>query len=91
MCNQCDDISRKISITRPDEYFSVLKQVKNFVAENLLTIIEGTCDIDKIQKNTPWPSDHIEHVLRCTSCGRRFILSVETYHGSGGCWDLLPE
>ncbi len=33
--------------------------------------------------NLQW-ADFIECVLECNSCGQRFALSCETYHGAGG-------
>jgi hypothetical protein len=32
----------------------------------------------------PYPSDFIQLVVRCTSCGRKYLLFCETYHGGGG-------
>ena len=30
--------------------------------------------------------DLVESTFRCTACGNRYELQVETYHGSGGAW-----
>jgi hypothetical protein len=38
----------------------------------------------------PWP-DLVQSELKCASCGQRFVLSVETYHGTGGHWAPVPS
>ena len=38
-----------------------------------------------VSADGPW-NDIVHYEFRCTSCGRKFRLSVETYHGQGGAW-----
>ncbi|MER9758272.1 hypothetical protein NKJ46_33985, partial [Mesorhizobium sp. M0166] len=35
--------------------------------------------------NGPW-DDLLLYRFRCTTCAQVFLLSAETYHGSGGEW-----
>ena len=37
-----------------------------------------------------WP-DIILHHFRCTSCQLMFRFAVNTYHGSGGEWEPIPD
>jgi hypothetical protein len=32
---------------------------------------------------TPMPGDVISHEFECSTCGRQFVLSADTYHGHG--------
>ncbi len=52
-------------------------------------------DVRKLPRNGPWP-DYLELHFREAATGRRYKLSVETYHGAGGKWEpeghcSLPE
>ena len=38
-----------------------------------------------INENGPW-DDYVFYAFSCRSCGGRFTLAVETYHGRGGSW-----
>jgi len=41
--------------------------------------------INQIADEGPWP-DYIELRFKQVPDGKRFKLSVETYHGAGGSW-----
>jgi hypothetical protein len=41
------------------------------------------------ERELQW-QDFIDCVLRCVECGRRYRLTVETYHGRGGEWREEP-
>ncbi|MEO1278242.1 MAG: hypothetical protein AAFV77_04730 [Planctomycetota bacterium] len=38
----------------------------------------------------PWP-DLVYLEFRHSGTGKRYVLSVETYHGSGGTWEEVPD
>ncbi|RKP46787.1 hypothetical protein D7Z26_24365 [Cohnella endophytica] len=88
MCSRCDGFSERIRIDHPYEYFNIVEQVKEILYVGTLEIIQGNCDFYSLQKGQPWPGDVLYHIFKCTSCERKFELSVETYHGSGGVWDV---
>ncbi|SEO40930.1 hypothetical protein [Paenibacillus sp. OV219] len=88
MCNRCDGFSERINIAHPYEYFNIVEQVKEVLKQGTLEIIKGNCDFFSLQKGQPFPDDVLYHLFKCTSCNRKFELSVETYHGSGGAWDV---
>lgn len=35
-----------------------------------------------------WP-DYFECRFKCSQCGTKFKLHIETYHGSGGAWEVV--
>lgn len=36
-------------------------------------------------------NDFVVHYFQCTHCNAVFRLDAETYHGSGGQWEMLEE
>jgi hypothetical protein len=52
-------------------------------------VVQSSCPLTDLLKNQHWPDDVITHIFECSSCGQRFKLAVETYHGSGGAWEML--
>jgi hypothetical protein len=86
MCAQCIELWEKIVIHTPGEYFGILRQVREMMAERTLALVHGTVDLGVLALGKPWPADHIEHIFECSACGQRFRLAVETYHGAGGSW-----
>ncbi len=89
MCPKCGGFIEKITITEPNEYYDLVKQLQTILAEGTMSLVRATCDLKAIGQNLPWPADYIEHVFECTSCGRKFRLAIETYHGSGGAWEVV--
>ncbi len=71
----------------PYEYFHIAEQIKE-IQEGTMEIVQGNCDFYSIEERKPYSDDVIYHKFRCTSCNRKFELTVETYHGSGGARDV---
>lgn len=88
MCEKCDGFSETIRIEHPYEYFNIVEQARTILDEGTMVIVEGNCNFDEISRNK-FPDDVLYHVFQCTSCGRKFSLCVETYHGSGGSWKVI--
>jgi len=88
MCNRCDGFSERINIAHLYEYFNIVEQVKEVLNEGTMEIIQGNCDFYSLQKGKSLPDDVLYHMFICTSCNKKFELSDETYHGSGGAWDV---
>ena len=89
MCENCKGLEEKIKINHPYEYFNIIDQLKPIIDKGTLVLVEGTCALDKIKKDMPWPNDFFEHIFECKFCSQKFKLSVETYHGSGGSWEVI--
>src|SRR3954469_16876887 len=91
MCSRCDGFVERKRIGSGYEYRDLVRQILAIVAQGTLRLVGGTCPLEDVPTCKQWPDDYIHHVLECTSCSRRFQLSVETYHGSGGAWDVVTS
>jgi len=76
-------------VNSPYEYPDLVRQILETVKEGTFRVLSSTCPLEEILAAKRWPSDYVVHVLGCTTCSRRFQLSVETYHGSGGSWEVI--
>lgn len=90
-CSQCDGFKEKITIKNPYEYFNLVEQLKEILAKGTLVLIEGNCDLSDLKSDRPFPNDYIHHIFKCAKCNSKYQLSVETYHGSGGKWDIYEK
>ena len=91
MCSKCDGFVERRRINSPYEYRDLVRQLLETIQQGTFRVLSGTCPLEAILTASPWPSDFIVHVLGCTTCSRRFQLSVETYHGSGGSWEVMTS
>jgi len=81
------------------QFKAVLQEVKRCLANGMLRQIKpppehpypGTVieDIRRVPDDGPWPNDIIEAYFEDYG-GQRYKLQVETYHGSGGTWEMIP-
>jgi len=88
MCPNCIGFGERIRINTPYEYFDIIKQIKEVIAQGTIKLVDGTCPLDEISPNKLWTEDRITHIFQCTACDQSFQLSVDTYHGSGGAWEV---
>lgn len=95
-CDACKSLAKKYSIKSGAD----LQAIVDVIRAELAT---GTIEEDEywpegqirfaqppfLQFPTegPWP-DYCEYYFRCTACHCLLRLSVETYHGMGGTWDV---
>jgi hypothetical protein len=82
MCQQCSWLGDRRELRTPSQYFKLLAQLKELVREQILDLFSGP-PMEDIQEGQPWPADVLSHVFRCTGCGQKFALAVDTYHGAG--------
>jgi hypothetical protein len=90
-CELCADLCVRYPIRQPNDLIKAIKIAKQNVEDG--TIIELP-DFESINQNSfavvasgeAW-GDIIEYNFCCSSCGERFSLHAETYHGSGGYWE----
>ncbi|EPD53697.1 hypothetical protein HMPREF1210_00590 [Paenisporosarcina sp. HGH0030] len=90
-CLNCEGFNEKIPITSPYQYFNLLNQLKAIISQGTLVLIEGNCDINDLKSGGTWPNDNIYHTFQCEKCTRKYQLSIETYHGSNGEWDIYKN
>jgi hypothetical protein len=91
MCSRCDGFLERRRVNSPYEYRDLVRQILEVVQQSTLRLVRGTCPLEVILTSPTWPSDVITHTLECTTCSRRFKLAVETYHGSGGTWEVMTS
>jgi hypothetical protein len=73
-------------ITSPAELAQILREAKMCIARGVLRQVKpadapfALDDLSAVPDEGPWP-DYFEDPE-----GRRYKLTVETYHGAGGSW-----
>ena len=91
MCSRCDGFLERRRVNSPYEYRDLVRQIREIVKEGTFRVVRGTCTLESILTTDDLPEPLIEHVFECTTCLRRFQLAVETYHGSGGSWEVMTS
>jgi hypothetical protein len=86
MCERCDGFCERFRVNSGDEYRDLIRQLIELVQRNTLKLISGTCALEQLLDSSTWPANIIEHLFECS---RRFHLGVETWHGSGGGWEMV--
>lgn len=82
------DVETKIS--SPKELTAILREAKQRLADGTLRQIKpantpfAVDDFSAVPDQGPWP-DYLEAHFEDRR-GRRYKLTVETYHGAGGSW-----
>ena len=77
-------------ISSPGELAAVLREAKQCVAQGVLRQVKPTNapfaldDLSTVPDDGPWP-DYVEAYFEDRQ-GKRYKLTVETYHGAGGSW-----
>lgn len=77
-------------INGPSEWVALLRQIRDAVQSGLIqqipssSIMGKAVDVVSIEENGPWP-DYVDAVFKDLK-GRKYRLTVETYHGMGGSW-----
>lgn len=92
-CEKCSDLCVRVSIKRPHELRNAIRIAWQNILDNTLSEIVNPTPISSVTfaelaKGDPW-DDLLSYSFQCTTCGERFHLNAETYHGSGGSWE--PE
>jgi hypothetical protein len=91
MCSRCDGFLERRRVNSAYEYRDLVRQILGTVQEGTFRLVSGTCPLEEILTSEQWPADSITHILECTICSRRYQLAVETYHGSGGAWEVMTS
>lgn len=93
VCPVCDEYDVPIAIHGPGQLRRIVAKIKDAVRNGQLRVDdEGSrreinmqaafLEFD-VSETLP---DCIHYYFHCTGCERPFILSCNTYHGSGGSW-----
>jgi len=89
MCERCDGFSERFRVNTGYEYRALVRQLHELVLRNTFKLVRGTCPLEEVLNSPTWPGNAIYHLFECAQCSRRFQLGVETYHGSGGAWEMV--
>lgn len=87
------DLRRHVAIRSPADLSAILAMIRASAGAGHLTEAHGQgsagtgSNVAGLRDDGPWP-DVIEAEFR-DRAGRRYRLSVETYHGAGGAWTPL--
>ena len=87
-CERCGDLHVEWAIRTPGELEKAIRVIGGHVDGGDLEEVSVRPGLHALREDGPRP-DHIDLFFRCTGCGSRFSLSVETYHGRGGSWRSL--
>ena len=96
-CENCNELSQRYEIGRPGQLSKAIRVVRDNLADG--TIVESAywpegilkldqSDFSSLSETGPW-GDGFDYYFECSTCGQKFRLSAETYHGSGGAWEPI--
>ena len=92
-CEKCKHLDDEIAIVMPIHLRAVMALAADNVAAGIVKEISGEKDFPfpASSKDVPLGKDSWADIayyrFECVSCGQRFKLSAETYHGRGGSWN----
>jgi hypothetical protein len=92
-CEKCSDLNKVYRIKLPSELKHAICIAKENVADGTISVLEketgqGSRPFSQLTVSGAW-GDLVYYIFVCNSCGQRFQLSAETYHGAGGEWKPL--
>lgn len=94
-CERCQDLNVEHRISVPADLTKAIAVVRDHVQDGTLREMEAPRSnigevepFSKVPAEGPW-DDVMSFAFACQSCGQRFTLTAETYHGTGGRW--APE
>ena len=91
-CETCADLRQTHRIGNARKLEQAFRVIQENIDDGTIVEVDRTNEFapdtfDSIVKSDTRP-DYIENHFKCTSCGCYFRLAVETYHGSGGTWEV---
>jgi len=91
ICDVCEELDLVWPIRSPRELRKAVRVALDNLGDGTLEEVgNGPSLLEEAPKllnpTEPWPDDILEYRFACTECGATYMLSCETYHGSGGDW-----
>ena len=88
-CEKCKDLNTIFRISMPGDLKQAIRVAKDNVADGTISVIENAEKISQpffqLSESGTW-DDIVHYEFKCNSCGQKFHLVAETYHGTGGEW-----
>jgi hypothetical protein len=94
-CATCALLRKEFRIPNAHVMAKTIRLIKASVLDQTIVEVDSNCrfapdTFASFCDDKTWP-DYINNLFQCTACGLQFRLEVETYHGSGGSWEIDPE
>ena len=97
MCATCSPYDVQIPIHGPDQFRRIVGKIQTAVGDGLLRCHSNESPPGGAEQSpflnldltSSWFSDYLQYEFVCSTCGTRFRLEVETYHGQGGEWSRV--
>src|SRR5262245_22237978 len=93
-CERCEELHQRIAIRSPGELTRAIRVIHSNLEDGTLEqarrtdVGSSTTPFLSVPESGPW-DDILLYDFSCCSCGSRFRLSAETYHGRGGEWRAI--
>ncbi len=84
-CSRCAELAVTYEIRTRGELAKAIRVVRANLDDETLAEVGGGTPLALLNEDGPW-DDVIDCRFSCRTCGARFVLTAETYHGSGGRW-----
>jgi hypothetical protein len=89
-CSKCANLCLEYEIRSPGELRKAFAVGRDNIADGTIRQISGESFLqaakEVLDEGGPWPNDYLFYQFECSTCGERFDLDAETYHGGGGAW-----
>ncbi|MCG8016208.1 MAG: hypothetical protein JAY97_08335 [Candidatus Thiodiazotropha sp. 'RUGA'] len=90
-CDQCLRLISGTPIKLPTDLKRAIKKADEAVKKGVLKY-EGAGQLgepfEELARGSHW-GDVVDNYFSCTSCGQKFNLYAETYHGAGGAFEKI--
>ena len=89
-CDNCSDLNTVFRIEFPGHLKQAIQVAKDNMADGTISVDESETEqwsqsFNQLIASGRW-DDLVHYVFVCNTCGQKFQLSAETYHGAGGEW-----
>jgi hypothetical protein len=93
-CRKCHDLCIRFHLQQPSQLKKAIKIAAQNVEDRTISEVKGSGSIwqqpafSELVAGGHW-GDVLSYQFQCNSCGERFKLHAETYHGGGGYWEPI--
>ena len=95
-CDRCEELHLTVAIRTSGELRAAVGVIQanlddgTLRQESLTAVGASSGPLRRVGEDGTW-DDLVWYQFSCRSCGARFELSVETYHGRGGEWRPIDQ